>query len=207
MEAGVPPAAPPPQAAPVQAASDYPIRYDVEYKEQASRLTTLFRLILAIPQIIVLYLLLIVAEVLVLIAWFAIVITGKYPRGMFDFVVNVLRWAENVNAYIWLFRDEYPPFSWDPGQYPVTFEVDYPEEGLSRLTTFFRIFMLIPQIIVLYFVNLLGILVVIMYFAIVFTGKVPRGMFDLLVGLRRWNVRVLGYAFLVTDKYPPFALN
>jgi hypothetical protein len=206
MEAGVPPA--PPPAAPSPAGpSPYSIRFDVPYKEKLSRLSTFFRLILAIPQVIVLYILFIIAEICVLIAWFAIVITGKMPRGLFDFVANVERWRANVNAYIWLLRDEYPPFSWDPGRYPVTYEADY-EERRSRLTTFFRLILVIPQVVVLWFVILVAeVLTFIAWFAILFTGRFPRGMFDFVSGAVRWQMRVNGYFLLLTDKYPPFRLN
>lgn len=208
MEAGAPPpAAPPPAATPAPAGASYAIRYSAEYKESLSRLSTIFRLILVIPQMIVIAVLGFIAEILVFIAWFAIVFTGKYPRGLFDFVLMVLRWTANVNAYYYLFRDEYPPFSGDPGRYPITLDVDYPEQGLSRASTFFRLILAIPQIVVLYFVNLLSILVVIAWFAIAFTGKYPKGIFDLLVGLQRWQLRVSGYLLLMTDEYPPFALE
>ena len=88
------------------------------------------------------------ADVITFIAFFAILFTGRYPRGLFDFVVNIYRWQENVFAYYALFRDEYPPFSWEAGKYPVTFEVDYPE-SLSRWMIFVKWLLAIPHIIVL----------------------------------------------------------
>ncbi|MEX0744734.1 MAG: DUF4389 domain-containing protein [Phycisphaeraceae bacterium] len=204
MEAGIPPAAPP--VAPA-ATGQYPIRFDVDYKDKLSRLTTLLRLILVIPQIIVLYVLFIIAEICVLIAWFAIVITGKMPRGLFDLIVNVNRWSANVNAYMWLLRDEYPPFTWDPGNYPVRYEADY-EEKRSRLTTLLRLILVIPQMIVLCFVILVAeILAIIAWFAILFTGRFPEGMFGFVRGALRWQFRVNGYFLLLTDRYPPFSLD
>lgn len=205
MEAGVPPSAAP--VTPSVASSGYPIRYDVEYKEKLSRLSTLLRAILVIPQAIVLGILGLIAYVLLIISWFAIVFTGNYPRGCFNFITMVFRWSANVNAYMYLFRDEYPPFSGDPGKYPVSLEIDYPDHSLSRLTTLFRVFMVIPQMFVLAFVGLLSVLVYVAWFAIVFTGRYPRGIFDLLVGLQRWQLRVGGYYLLLTDKYPPFSLD
>jgi len=89
--------------------------------------------------------------------------------------------------------------------YPVTLKVEFPER-LSRLTTFFRLFMLIPQIVVLYFINIAGdIIVFISWWAILFTGRYPKGLFDFVVWWFRWSTRFAGYAYLVTDKYPPFS--
>lgn len=190
-------------------AGGYPVRYDVDYKEPLSRLSTFFRLILVIPQMIVLYVIELIAFVLTVIAWFVIIFTGQYPRGMFDFVTQLYRWYMNVFAYIFLLRDEYPPFSGADGKYAVKLEIDYPEQGLSRVTTFFRLILVIPQMIVVSVLNLLAeVLAFIAWFAILFTGKYPRGIFDLVVGIQRWMVRVVVYGFLVmTDRYPPFSLK
>jgi len=93
-----------------------------------------------------------------------------------------------------------------PG-YPITIGVAYPEK-LSRLSTFFRLILAIPQYIVLYFVNIVAfILMFFAWWAILFTGKYPRGLFDFVAGYVRWNTRVTGYFSLLTDKYPPFSLN
>jgi len=89
--------------------------------------------------------------------------------------------------------------------YPVTLKVEFPKR-LSRLTTFFRFFMLIPQIVVLYFINIAGdIIVFISWWAILFTGRYPKGLFDFVVWWFRWSTRFAGYAYLLTDKYPPFS--
>jgi hypothetical protein len=89
--------------------------------------------------------------------------------------------------------------------YPVTLKVEFPKK-LSRLTTFFRFFMLIPQIVVLYFINIAGdIIVFISWWAILFTGRYPKGLFDFVVWWFRWSTRFAGYAYLLTDKYPPFS--
>jgi len=93
------------------ASASFPVEFDVEYPERLSRLLIFFKWLLIIPHIIVLYALGIVAGVLTLIAWFAILFTGRYPRGMFDFAVGAMRWNARVNAYVALLRDDYPPFS------------------------------------------------------------------------------------------------
>jgi hypothetical protein len=141
------------------------------------------------------------------IAWFAILFTKRYPRGLFDFVVNVNRWSANVGAYTGLLRDEYPPFSWEPGQYAVTYEVDYPEE-LSRWLIFVKWLLAIPHYIVLLFLFIAAAVVgFIAWFAILFTKRYPRGLFDFVVGVNRWNLRVNAYTSLLRDEYPPFSLS
>jgi len=194
-------------AAPSPAPS-YPLRYDVQYPERLSRLLIFVKWLLAIPHVIILYFLALIAYLLVFLAFFAILFTGKYPRGMFDFVANFLRWNANVGAYTGLLRDEYPPFSWDPGKYPVTLEADYPE-SLSRLLIFVKWLLAIPHYIALAFLGLIAALFyLIAFFAILFTARFPRGLFDFIVGVNRWNYRVNAYAFLLlTDAYPPFSLK
>jgi len=192
----------------VAGAPGYPLRFDIEYPEQLSRWLIFVKWLLAIPHFLILYALSAVANVITFIAFFAILFTGRYPRGLFDFVVNIYRWQENVFAYYGLFRDEYPPFSWEAGKYPVTFEVDYPE-SLSRWLIFVKWLLAIPHIIVLFFLYIVALVVwVIVWFAILFTGRFPRGLFDFLVGVSRWSLRVNAYALLLLrDDYPPFSLR
>ena len=192
----------------VAGAPGYPLRFDIEYPEQLSRWLIFVKWLLAIPHFLILYALSSVANIITFIAFFAILFTGRYPRGLFDFVVNIYRWQENVFAYYALFRDEYPPFSWEAGKYPVTFEVDYPE-SLSRWMIFVKWLLAIPHIIVLLFLYIVALVVwVIVWFAILFTGRFPRGLFDFLVGVSRWSLRVNAYALLLLrDDYPPFSLR
>ncbi len=189
------------------AAPVYPLRYDVEYPEELSRWLIFIKWLLAIPHIIILYALSIAAGVIGFIAFFAILFTKRYPRGLFDFVVNVNRWSANVGAYYGLFRDEYPPFSWDPGQYAVTYEVDYPEE-LNRWLPLIKWLLAIPHYIVLLFLFIaVYFAYIIAWFAILFTKRFPRGIFDFIVGVNRWNLRVSAYTSLLRDEYPPFSLR
>ena len=186
----------------------YPLRFDVEYPEELSRWLIFVKLLLAIPHFIILWALAIAAGVMGFIAFFAILFTKRYPRGLFDFVVNVNRWSANVDAYTGLLRDEYPPFSWEPGQYAVTYEVDYPEE-LNRWLPLIKWWLLaIPHYIVLFFLGIAAFVVwVIAFFAILFTKRFPRGLFDFIVGVTRWEYRVNAYAGLLRDEYPPFSLK
>jgi hypothetical protein len=192
----------------VAAAPGYPVRYDVEYPEELSRWLIFVKLLLAIPHFIILWALGIAAGVMGFIAFFAILFTKRYPRGLFDFVVNVNRWSANVDAYTGLLRDEYPPFSWEPGQYAVTYEVDYPEK-LNRWLPLVKWWLLaIPHYIVLFALGIAAFVVyIIAWFAILFTKRFPRGLFDFIVGYRRWEYRVNAYAGLLRDEYPPFSFR
>ncbi len=184
-----------------------PVTLDVEYPERLSRLLIFFKWLLIIPNMIVLYVVGIVAGLFTFLAWFAILITGRYPRGMFNFVVGYQRWSFILTAYLFLMRDEYPPFSLESGRYPLTFEVEYPER-LSRLLIFFKWLLVIPNVIILYFVRL-GWMVAtfIAWFAILFTGRYPKGLFNFSVGALRWTARLDAYILLLRDDYPPFSLR
>jgi len=123
-------------------------------------------------------------------------------------VVGDFRWNANVSAYLAFMRDEYPPFSMEAGRYPVTLEVDYPER-LSRWLIFVKWLLVIPNVIVLMVLGLAYyVTLIIAWFAILFTGRYPKGLFDFGVGVSRWSLRASAYAFyLFTDKYPPFSLS
>jgi hypothetical protein len=197
--------------APVVPAADYPARMDVEYPEHLSRWKIFVKWLLAIPHLIILSLLQFVLGVMVIIAFFSILFTRRWPRGMFDFAVQIQRWTANVLAYGFLLqRDEYPPFSGDDGDYrPVKLQIDWPEQGLSRLLIFVKWLLVIPHFIILTFLSLaVSIVVLIAFFAILFTGRYPRGLFDFVVGVERWWLRANAYGqFLMTDRYPPFSLK
>jgi len=199
-------AAPPPAAT---AQADYPARFGVEYPERLSRWKIFVKWLLAIPHFIIVYLLQVVAGVMALIAFFAILFTKKWPRGMFDFMVQIQRWTLNTVAYgLTLMRDEYPPFSGDEGEYPVRFEVDY-NDNLSRWMIFVKWLLVIPHLIVVTLLAIVAyVVLIIAWFAILFTGRYPRGMFDFVEGTIRWWIRVQAYAhWLMTDRYPPFTMK
>jgi len=189
------------------AASGYPVRYDVAYPESLSRWLIFVKWLLGIPHFIILYALSSVFQALTLVAFFAILFTKKYPRGLFDFNVNIRRWQANVQAYVLLLRDEYPPFSLDAGQYAVTFEVDYPPE-LSRWATLYKWLLAIPHYIVLLFLGIAALVVVIIaWFAILFTATYPASLFNFVVGVQRWSERVNAYVLFMRDEYPPFSME
>jgi hypothetical protein len=137
-----------------------------------------------------------------------IVFRQKYPRWWYDFNLELLRFQNRVGVYLGLLDDRYP--STDERQ-SVSLEFAYPDakQGLNRWLPLVKWFLAIPHYIVLFFLILAAIVcVIIAWFAILFTGRYPRGLFDFVVGVGRWSNRVSAYAFvLVTDKYPPFSLN
>jgi hypothetical protein len=196
-------------APPAPAAPEYPVRFDVEYPDRLSRWKIFVKWLFAIPHLIIIYLLGIVNSVMIFIAFFAVLFTKKWPRGMFDFSVQIQRWTANVLAYfLVLLRDEYPPFSGDAGEYPVTLEIDY-DDNLSRWQIFVKWLLAIPHLIVLVFLAIVVyVVVIIAFFAILFTARYPRWLFDFVVGTYRWYMRVNAYAvWFMTDRYPPFSLK
>jgi hypothetical protein len=136
-----------------------------------------------------------------------LVLRQKYPRWWFDFNVQLVRLTMRIESYVFLLRDEYP--SVDDEQ-AVHVDIVYPDArtDLNRWLPLVKWFLAIPHYIVLIFLDIAAFVVaVIAWFSIVFTGRYPRGMFDFVVGVFRWNLRVTAYAFLlVTDRYPPFSL-
>ena len=202
-------APPPPIPASSAAAPDYPVTFDVEYPESLSRWRIFLKWLFAIPHLIIIYLLGIVNAVLLFIGFFAVLFTKKWPRALFDFSLQVQRWTSNVYVYaVALLRDEYPPFTGESGQYPLTLEVEY-REDLSRWQIFVKWLLALPHYLVL---AVLGIgaffAILIAFFAILFTGRFPRGLFDFVVGTLRYAVRVQAYAFwFMPDRYPPFSLR
>ena len=204
----------------------YPVRLSVEYPDRdLNRLTTAFRLIVAIPILIV------VGSIsghqeaydagregwavgagagglLFLGPLLMIVFRQKYPRWWYDWNLELSRFGSRICAYLTLLDDRYP--STDERQ-AVTLDFPYPdpERDLNRWLPLVKWFLAIPHYIVLVFLWIAAIAaVVIAWFAILFTGRYPRGLFDFVVGVLRWDTRVIAYAFtLVTDEYPPFRLS
>ena len=184
----------------------YPVTFEADYVESRNRLTVFFRLILAIPLMIWGALYGIVAELAVVVGWFAIVITGRYPKALYDFVAEFTRFYTRVLAYVYLLADPYPPFvGTDDASYPVRMEFDGPLDHYSRLKTLFRILLAIPIVVLRYvFALLLEIGAVAAWVVGVITGKMPRGLFDLMVLANSYTARSDAYIFLLTETYPPF---
>lgn len=206
----------------------YPARLNIDYSEKLDRVTTFFRLIWAIPIVIIVTLLTatgnetVVTETgeqvtntgggiaggLFLATMLMILFRERYPRWWFDFALELNRFTTRVGAYLVLLTDRYPS---TVEEQSVHLEIDYPEveRDLNRWLPLVKWLLALPHYIVLVVLGLVAILaVVIAWFAILFTGKYPPALFDYVVGVLRWGLRVQAYAFLlVTDKYPPFSLS
>jgi hypothetical protein len=212
----------------------YAARLSVDYPEHLDRLTTLFRLLLIIPIAIILGLIsgsgqtitntIVLNEVgevlrttqttagglvsgLAVATALMIIVRRRYPRWWFDFARELTRFAYRVGAYLMLLTDQYPS---TVDEQAVHLEIDYPDvpHDLNRWLPLVKWLLTIPHYLVL---GVLGIgaffAVVLAWFAILATGRYPRGLFDFVVGVGRWGLRVNAYAFLlVTDRYPPFSL-
>ena len=202
----------------------YPVQFSVEYPDRTlNKLTTGFRLIVAIPILIVAGTLgheganyghgatTIAAGgggVLFLAPLLLIVFRQKYPRWWYDWNLALLRFTNRVGAYLALMDDGYP--STDEHQ-AVSLDFPYPDakQGLNRWLPLVKWLLAIPHYILLFFLSIAAVVAVILaWFAILFTGRYPRGLFDFVLGVLRWGNRVTAYAFvLVTDQYPPFRLS
>jgi hypothetical protein len=182
------------------------VTFKAEYVEKRSRLTTFFRLILAIPHIIFLYFYGLAAGVVVIIAWFALLFTGRYPQGMYDFVAGALRYSTRVYGYLWLLTDEYPPFSGSAeAVYPVDLNIGAPKSEYSRLKVLFRIILAIPVLIIHYAMQIVAqVGAFIAWFAIVILGRQPKGLQDMIALGVSYQQRANTYIYLLTEDWPPF---
>ncbi|MFB8773826.1 DUF4389 domain-containing protein [Streptomyces broussonetiae] len=212
----IPPATPPTAPPPV-----HPARLTAALDEPLSRWLWLVKWLLALPHYVVLLFLWVAFVVTGVVAFFAILFTGRYPRPLFDFNTGVLRWNWRVAYYAYgtLGTDSYPPFTLaDVPDYPTHWDLEYPRT-LSRGLVLVKWWLLaIPHYLVLGFLlggvraawfsgGLIGLLTLFAGVALAATGRYPRGLFDLILGLNRWVLRVAAYAALLTDVYPPFRLD
>jgi hypothetical protein len=202
---------------------------ELEYRD---RLTCAFRLILAVPHLLLVGspaalaisfawpsgrrphlqwgtatgVLGAVAAVCALIAWFAILFSGRYPDGLWALAVYYLRWRVRAGAYLALLRDEYPPFGDAP--YPAALRIDPQPAERDRLSVAFRVFLLIPQLIVIWLLGVGWILTsIVAWFIILCTATYPAPLYRYGVGILRWSTRVEAYLLLLHDEYPPFSLE
>ena len=192
--------------------SPYPVTIRGELTEPINRWLFLVKWLLIIPHVVVLAFLYIGLIVAWVIALFAILFTGRYPRGLFDYNVGVLRWTWRVGFYSYyaLGTDKYPPFSLaKKDDYPADLDVEYPEKLSQGLVLVKWWLLAMPHYIVvnIFEDGLLTVLVLIAGVVNLFTGKYPKDIWEFVIGINRWGYRVIGYAVLVTDQYPPFRLG
>ena len=201
-----PPPPPPPPPAAVGPTADYPVHLDIDHQEEYSRFMPLIKWLLAIPHYIVLLVLGIGAFFVVIISFFAVLFTGRYPRGMFDYMVGVHRWAFRVIAYTDLMVDPYPPFTLDDDpSYPVQFDIEYPEQVSIVGGRWSHWLLVIPYAIAAYLIYYLGrILVFFAFFTILFTKRYPEGMFNIVRISLHWLARASAYENWMVTRYPPF---
>ncbi len=211
--------------------SVYPLQIEADLDSRLSRWLWLVKWVLVIPHVIALAILWIGFVLLTVVAFFAILLTGRHPRAIFDFKVGVLRWSWRVAFYSYsaLGTDRYPPFTLaDVPDYPARLDVEYPQ-SLSRGLVLVKWWLLaLPHyLIVAVFAGgalaglnqanddwtwtsgggLIGLLVIIAGLVLLFTGRYPKAIFDFVMGLNRWVYRVATYAALMTDAYPPFRMD
>jgi hypothetical protein len=210
----------------------HPVRVVGHLDPDVSRWQWLVKWLLLLPHVVVLLFLGLAFALLTIVAFFAILFTGRYPRAIFEFNVGVLRWAWRVTFYGYsaLGTDRYPPFTLDDVDYPARLDVDYPQR-LSRGLVLVKSWLLaLPHLLIVAVLTgsagawtyqagdgetwqlslgggLIGLLVLIAGLALLFTARYPAGLFDLVVGLNRWVYRVVAYVALMTDDYPPFRLD
>jgi hypothetical protein len=213
--------------------SVYPLRLEGQLEAPLSRWLWLVKWLLAIPHVIALAFLWLAFFVLSVVAFFAILFTGAYPRVIFDFNVGVLRWTWRVGFYCYsaLGTDRYPPFTLDDvPDYPARVEVEYPR-SLSRGLVLVKWWLLaLPHYLIVGIFaggawggwsvatdhgsrawmsgcGLIGLLVFVAGVVLLFTGRYPKAIFDFVMGMNRWVYRVIAYAALMTDAYPPFRMD
>jgi hypothetical protein len=189
--------------------SPYPIGYQADYAEERSRLTTFFRLILAIPVLIVGVVYTIGAVVAIVIAWFALLFTGRYPEGLYNFSAGVLRYTTRMNAYTRLLTDVYPPFDMgEHPEYPVRVAIAPAKESYSRVKVLFRIILAIPVMLISYALNILvEVCSFLAWVLIVVTGKQNKSLQDAINLGTGYAARAGGYFSLMAEDWPPFSIQ
>ncbi len=206
----------------------YPLRLEGYLDPGLSRWKWLVKWFLAIPHFVVLVFLWVAFVVLTFVAFFSILFTGRYPRSIFEFNVGVLRWSWRVAYYAThvLGTDRYPPFTLNAEEYPASLDVAYPEHSSRGLVLVKSWLLAIPHLVIVWALTaslgtggtddwalfvfsggLLGLVLMIAVIILLFTGRYPAGLYDLIVGVMRWTYRVIAYVALMTDEYPPFRLD
>jgi len=208
--------------------SAYPLRLEGKLDPTTSRWLWIIKWLLVLPHGFVLIFLYLCSVLTWVVAFFAILITGRYPRGLFNYNVGVLRWSWRVSFYSSgaFATDEYPPFTLEDTNYPARLDVAYPEH-LNRWLVLVKWLLAVPHLLIVALLvdvtvstsmqqegwaswgawGLISILALVSVLMLAFSSTYPRGLFDLLMGLNRWVYRVWAYMMLMTDEYPSFRLD
>jgi hypothetical protein len=184
----------------------HPARFEADFVEHRSRLTTFFRWLLVLPHAIVLWLWSIAAAVAVIAAWFALVLTERYPRSLYDFVAGFVRYMTYVSGYVNLLTDRYPPFTGDSdARYPVRLLIGPPLERYSRLKAGLRIVLAIPVLLIAYAMQVVAqVGAFLAWFAIVALGRQPAGLQNMIALGLSYQERAYAYVLLLDEGWPPF---
>ena len=191
----------------------YPANFELDADAEIDNWRPLVHWLLAIPHLVIADALQRVGEVVALISWFAIVFTGKLPEGLANLQCLVLRYRMRVYSYVFWLREDYPRFEFsqggaDPGDDPVRVGFEPALTQRNRLTVGFRIILVIPAAIFGVLLTIASVFVLLVaFFAVLFTGRWPAGLRNFVVGWGRYLVRLSAYAGLLTDDYPPFSLD
>jgi hypothetical protein len=197
----------------LETAANYPVYYAVSEDNNVANWRPLAHWAMAIPHLIVSSILNSLAQICMVISWFAILFTGKMPEGLANVIVMAQRYWLRTGAFYFGLTEQYPPFEFevqqaDPGNYAIRYDANVELEGRNRVTVFFRMFMMIPIMIFVYLVMIgVGIVAMVAWFAVLFTGTYPVGMRDFVIKGFRLGARMGAYTGLLTDQYPPFALE
>jgi hypothetical protein len=191
----------------------YPVGFDADPPRKIARWRALVHLFMAIPHQFVLAIFGYALAAGLIVSWFSIVFTGRQPAWAAKFTMQYLRYQNRIMTFSLLLHDQWPDFELpgepaDPQNNPARTWFRPKLDGRNRLTTFFRYFMLIPHAIALYLLMIGGLCAYLVgWFAVLFTGRMPEGIANFLVGIGRWITRVAAYGYLFTDEYPPFSLS
>lgn len=188
----------------------YPVNYEADFNPEPNRWTTFFRLILAIPWIVVAAFWGILLLFTHLFAWVAIVVLGRYPQWLYEFNSGVIRFSVRTSAWIYLQTDQWPPFGLsDDSNYPIRINVAPAAESQSRLKALFRWILALPVVLVLSYGTsyIQTAAAFVAWLTIVFRGYMPEGIHNMLTFVNGFHARVFGYLNFLTDDYPPIGLE
>ena len=184
----------------------FPLTYEIQHQEEYSRFLPLVKWLLVIPNIFVFFFVILAAVFAWIGAFFAVIVTGRYPEGIFNFLVGVGRWGARLGAYFCLLTDKYPAFSTQPQpDDTVVYDLAYPEQGVDRWRPLVQWFLILPYHLIAAILGyLVGLVSLISFFTILFTKKIPLGLFDMALNGIRWQARSNVYGAFMVTKYPPF---